>query len=364
MALEHIETKTVSSQSQIDFTNVFDGSADRYILYVDSVKTDSADAFLSARFSSDGGSTFDSGSSDYSSSTHFSLDDGSSISRGYNSDKIDQLIPDSFGSTSLDTCHGKVIFHHPEDVNRGTVVSGAGATYRGSLTDAFRTGFSGGERLAQSAIDSFRLFDSFNGASFNGTLSLYAVTESSAGAKEHIETIEANSQSSVDFTNVFASDDGYDRYEIHADNVIPTGTDTASTLQTRFSSDGGSTWDSGSSDYSFSRFGSGDGGFNSGAGSSGSSEIVLSRFSYGTDPADNDTSEHNMVISEPTNSNRATVLRNDSAGRNNSSGGDKFTMGYAGGIRLTQSAIDSIQFFMDSGDISSGTFSVYGIGKG
>ena len=359
MGLEHVETIVANNQSTVDFTEVFDKSADRYRVFVDNIlSSDSGTTELECRLSSDGGSTWDSGSSDYAWSRQYVDDSGSTVSSGSSGDDYIQIAFLSNDALQNDTALNSITVHDPINSNRATILRNKGSAYRSNVPH-FHATLTGGQRLTQSAVDSIQ-FSASSGHIDSGIFSVYKVTESSGGAKQHIETIEANSQSSVDFTNVFDADDGYDRYAIQADNVIPS--EDASQLQSRFSSDSGSTFDSGSSDYAHSIFTADERGETFSSGSSSDNAIDNIIASIGNDESENDTSTANILISEPTNANRSTVLRSSSSRYGNSFSGP-FGSSYSGGVRLTQSAIDSIQFFMDSGDIASGTFSVYGIGE-
>lgn len=172
-----------------------------------------------------------------------------------------------------------------------------------------------------------------------------------ADALQHIETQNPSGVSSADFTEVFASDDGFDRYVVFIENAIPSS--TGNDLRSRFSPDGGSSWDSGASDYAFASFRVNDSGSTATISSSGDSQMQGPHY---TD-VDGNASGAIITIADPTDSNRATIVRDGNYLARNA----EVHMG--GGIRLTQSAIDSIQFFFDSGNISSGTFSVYGVSQ-
>lgn len=361
MGLEHVEKITASSQSTVDFTNVFGSSdgADRYVYCVDNFVPSGDNNTLEVRFSSDGGSNWDSGASDYAWSRHRTREDGSTNTDGSAGDSEIRFVIGNVGSdpSTNETSMAFGTVHEPTNSNRATVLRN-----KTSFVDAspdFSAIFSGGERLTQSSIDSMQFIPQSDNIS-SGIFTLYKVTESSGGVMDHIQTIEASSQASVDFDGVFGSSDGYDRYMIFADNVIPA-TD-GQDLYGRFSSDGGSSWDSGSSDYAWSSFVVTESGSTAGTGSTGSSQMQLNDQLLGGDTGNNDTSTFQIVVSDPTNSNRATVLRNSTSHYDNSVS-NSLQAEYTGGIRLTQSAIDSIQFLMSSGNISSGIFSVYGLGS-
>ena len=366
MGLEHIETVVANNQPTVDFNNVFDGTANRYILFIDSLIADVSDndnkAMPRVRVSSDGGATWDSGTSDYTFSAHAVGDSGSTWTNAAEAESYGQLSWDDItgeDATNNDNALLTTTIHHPEDSSKSTVLRSKTASFRSGRGSPQQAGFAGSQRLEQSSIDSLRFFISTGDITY-GLFSLYAVTEDSGGAKQHIETIEADNQSSVDFTDVFKSDDGYDRYQIYYDNIV-SEVDSVNG-QIRMSPDSGSTWDSGSSDYAHSHFHvREDGGTNS-MGSSGNDVISDIPHNVGNDPSSNDVSSGVIFLSDPTNPDRATVLRESSTSYR-SGRSSPYQARYSGGIRLTQSAIDSIQFFMDSGDIASGTFSVYGIGE-
>lgn len=176
---------------------------------------------------------------------------------------------------------------------------------------------------------------------------------------EHIESQTASDDSSIDFTNVFASDDAFDRYVVFGDNIIPA-TD-GERLFMRVSSDGGSNWDSGSSDYARALFQFHRGGSTGANGSAGDSEIRLVNRAGGS-ASNNDTANFVTFLSEPTDGNRASIERSMHVNRVNSQS-NPHRAEMAGGIRLTQSSVDSIRLIMSSGNISSGLFSVYGVSE-
>lgn len=363
MALEHIETKNVSSVSSVDFTNVFGSSdgADTYIIFIDNHINETDGQDVRVRVSSDGGSNWDSGSTDYEWSHHKTEEDAGTDARGGTSSRIERFIQ-AVGNdaSSNDTAAAIVTIYDPTDANRATEIQNIFTMHRNGSSSEYQCGMTSGTRLAQSAIDSIQFFTGNNISS--GIYSVYRVIPNGTESMSHIETIDASSQSTVDFTSVFGSSDGFDRYIVYADNVIPENNEVGPQLQV--SSDGGSNWDSGSSDYARSGFSVQEDGATNSSGASTDSKIQLDRSnaSFGNAPTNNDINVFRLFISEPTNSNRATVIHS-----NVSSYADSLTNSYrshyTGGIRLTQSAVDSIRIQMNSGNISSGSFSLYGIGQ-
>ena len=174
----------------------------------------------------------------------------------------------------------------------------------------------------------------------------------------HIETQVASGDSTIDFTNVFTSD--YDRYVLFADNVVSDSGDGPSLLSGQFSSDGGSTWDSGSSDYAYAGFRVNENGTTSTRSSAGLDKIRPLMAHFNDSPSANDTAGGSIVISGPADSNRATAVRSNGVGYR-SDNTYEFVSGIYGGIRLTQSAIDSIRLLNGTGGNLNGIFSVYGV---
>ena len=364
MGLEHVETIVADDQSTVDFTEVFDESANRYLVFVDNLMHDRGvnSKEVRLRMSSDGGSTWDSGESDYAYSIHGVESDGStgtSAGSGNSYVRLSRLYPES-DIENNDNWFRAFTVHDPFDNNRATVGRTKGVIYRNNHGTPLHAEFGGFQRLSQSGVDSIRFYLEDSANFTGGIFSVYKVTQQRGSAKQHIQTIEADNQSTVDFTEVFDQNDGFDRYQIYCDNIIPVS--RGESLQSRVSSDGGGVWDSGSSDYAWSMFYSADTGDTSTSGSSEDSKMGEILHALGSEPSNNDTSQSKITVSNPTNQNRATVLRTSFSRYDNESG-RSYLSGYSGGIRLTQSAIDSIQFFMETDDIASGTFSVYGIGR-
>ena len=179
------------------------------------------------------------------------------------------------------------------------------------------------------------------------------------GSFTHIETQEANDDSSIDFTETFTEE--YDRYVVYLDNVILESADSE-WIAVRMSSDGGSTWDSGGSDYAWAKARVRSDGSADSGGSGGDDSIRLNWHNPGNEPQNNDTLGMSILVSDPIDGNRATVLRESSSLRRDQSN-PEYATEFGGGIRLEAKTVDSIQFGTSSGNISSGIFSVYGVDK-
>ena len=171
-----------------------------------------------------------------------------------------------------------------------------------------------------------------------------------AGVTVISETVVSTAVASVDLTGFVPAD--YTSYEIELINVVPA-TDTA-TLNARTSSDGGSSYDSGASDYSYAYTGRVNGS-NDDADSAGASSAPLAD-SVGS--AGNENGVSGVVrISGPDLAHRtfATFAINydDNGGRTGFRAG-AFT-------RRSSADVDGVQIFFSSGNIESGTIVFRGI---
>jgi hypothetical protein len=176
------------------------------------------------------------------------------------------------------------------------------------------------------------------------------------GNFELIETITASSQSTVDFTT--GIDNTYKWYKLVCIGVRPSN-DTVG-LYLRTSSDGGLSWDSGSSDYDWT-FTRNDRGAVGGEGFDTDSKIQIIHDS-GNEEASN-VSGHSVntviYIFNPSDSSLDTQISHD--GNYYKSAADFATKVSGGGSRQTASAVDGVRFLFDSGNISTGIFKLYGV---
>jgi hypothetical protein len=172
----------------------------------------------------------------------------------------------------------------------------------------------------------------------------------SAGAMTLITTTVASSSATVDFTGLSST---YKNYVVIVTNAVPATFNAA--LVFRTSTNNGSTYDSGASDYYSTHTNFGDSAWNYG-------QTVDDRFYinfYGQENTANlGGTSFNMTIVNPSASNRIqwyiTGFEN----------GYSASLGafVGGGYRLaTSGAVNAIRFLFGSGNIASGTFKLYGI---
>ena len=167
------------------------------------------------------------------------------------------------------------------------------------------------------------------------------------GAIAHLASIDLAGESTYEFTAFDSST--YDSYMIILSNVTP-GTDNR-IFQMRTSTDGGSTYDSGASDYVYSL----DAGGNvSNASSSnmpvaGTNALGAAAGEYGYSGVVNLHAPHLAVDTYVT----------FSGGYINSSASYRFVIGTA--RRDSAADVDGVQFLFNSGTLGSGTINVYGL---
>jgi hypothetical protein len=159
----------------------------------------------------------------------------------------------------------------------------------------------------------------------------------------------ASNDASIEFT---LDNSTYSSYQVVFDSVLPA-TDAAS-LYMRFSSDGGSTFDSGASDYEYAARIFISNGTNSDKSDENASEIIISHL-IGT--AAGETGVSGKADLTPSGGGRPSVRWHVSRV---SSGN---FLGYlrGGGERRATVEVDAIQFTMSTGNIASGKIHLYGL---
>jgi hypothetical protein len=179
-----------------------------------------------------------------------------------------------------------------------------------------------------------------------------------AGNRVLITSSTASSSSSIDFTSSIGST--YDYYEVEIINLVPA-TDNVD-LYLRISTDTGSTWKSGVSDYAFSGYAMQSGSATVETEADNSEAFILCNCrTTNTDIGSASTDSYNalVVFAQPDDTGTYFTSRIDFW--NNSSA--VMVEGAMCGSYLTAGAIDGVRFIMSSGNITSGEFNLYGIKK-
>ena len=177
---------------------------------------------------------------------------------------------------------------------------------------------------------------------------------SGAGALIPIRTQVASASAAIDFTSGITS--AYDEYIFTLTDIIPA-TDGANLLM-RVSQDGGSTFKAGASDYAFAKWGwSSTAG--APAGSTGDTSIII------VTALSNASATRSQQLKISMWNPAGAVLAKYFTwqhGHVDTSGAVEGAVG-TGLFKLNQAAIDGIRFLMSSGNITSGTFTLYGVRK-
>jgi hypothetical protein len=177
------------------------------------------------------------------------------------------------------------------------------------------------------------------------------------GGFVHIKTITASNVSSVDFVNGSSGvvlDDTYDVYRIFFYNMIPVS--DGQNLDGRLSI--GGTFQTGAS-YSYSNKI-----IDSAANTHGNSTNGETYMKVGGRATGNQSGENSNGIVTIFNPGQSSVRTNIMWQISQDGGNGNQDSSYGGGQYETNSAIDGIRFFVQSGNISSGVFSLYGLTKG
>ena len=162
-----------------------------------------------------------------------------------------------------------------------------------------------------------------------------------------IDTKTASSSASITFTNL---DSTYERYAVHISNIIPAT--NVSQLYVRTSSNNGSSYDSGASDYEVTNFGA----WNTTSGTGNATVSYMQVFPSNLGTASNELAHAEVMLYSPSSS-QYTHMKSDSVMLDHAG---VHYIGVCAGYRASAAAVDAIQFIMSSGNIASGTFKLYG----
>ena len=183
----------------------------------------------------------------------------------------------------------------------------------------------------------------------SGTLSF-----NSAGSRVLLDTQTASSSSEITFTS--GIDSTYDLYQIEVVDYI-AATDGTSILLTT-STDGGSSYDSGAGNYRYGEESTGTDGNSASNGSDSATGITIF-----TDAYANSSHPTNFIVDiyKPSDASSRTVIgwKGHAEGDNGSTNRGFVFKGV--GCRLATADVDAVRFASSSGNITSGTFKLYGI---
>lgn len=172
-----------------------------------------------------------------------------------------------------------------------------------------------------------------------------------APAVEFISDASASNDANIDFTLPA----GFDEYEIRMLNIVAATDDAPFHLRT--STDGGSVFDSGASDYIWSVLSAAES-TASVSSSTGDTQIVLSG---GIGDAVSQAFSGLIRIVRPAEATETMVY--GTSGYANSSVTPKATFGGSMGQRQSAADVDAVRFLFSSGNIVSGLFALYGVNR-
>ena len=160
--LEFIETKTISSGSALDFTNLKLDIYNVHFATLNNIESSSSSTRIDVRFSNDGGSSYESGN-DYERAAQYG-----GLGAGHSKSTADDSIsvtPDSANQNKGGYCY----FYNLGDNTKFSFV-----TFHGIEQHYYR--FGGGVYNNTETINAIRFFTT-NSNSWTGTISLYGIKE-------------------------------------------------------------------------------------------------------------------------------------------------------------------------------------------
>lgn len=171
---------------------------------------------------------------------------------------------------------------------------------------------------------------------------------------ELIATATASASASIAFTGLTST---YNTYVLKFTDVVPATDDAELWLRT--STDNGSSYDSTAGNYRYVNLRSSDTGSLATSGSASSTHILLS-IGVGTVDLGNAAGEScsGQVVLQNPSSTKNTLITSDVSYIAAFGGSCKVT---ATGVRMSAADVDAVQILMDSGNITSGEFRLYGV---
>lgn len=366
---------TASASSSLDFASrnvagqsgaMFQSDYDEYIVELINVlpATDNTDLLM--RYSTDGGATYvTSAVYDYANEINnvANFQTPSVSGTGQTSSKI---IPTQDNTVANGGANGSLKVYNPLSATQHKHVIGSVAWwnndnqfYNGTLSFRFAT---------TTAINAFRLLYS-SGNIASGVVRVYGLTktaQSIQNAPAHglvlLAKLDASSSATVDFVSrnvgslsgaIFQSD--YDEYVFELVGIVPATNGT--TLELRFSTDGGASFDSGANyRYAYHFAGSN----NTANGFAGSNTATLGRVNGTLTNTASIGSITSLTVSSPlsTAQTKTWVMRSAFQAQD----GNYYHLHGAGAWAST-SAANAIRFLMASGNIASGSIRCYGVVK-
>ena len=174
-ALSLIETKTFANQNAVTFTSNIDGTHDQYVIFIAAIVFSAGSEKLALRTSTDGGSNYDNGATDYAYVYRFN---GTNSGAGDIADDDDTLIQltETTTNTSSRSYDGRIWIGKPADTSIYTNVNWTINGFN-SLPAIIEIRGSG-VRNSAGDVDALQLFASGGGNIASGRATLYGIKHS------------------------------------------------------------------------------------------------------------------------------------------------------------------------------------------
>lgn len=186
-----------------------------------------------------------------------------------------------------------------------------------------------------------------------GANSLEIDTISTGLDYDKITATAASDSSTIEFTGLSST---YHAYKVVIKDLVPASDGTL--LYLRTSTDNGTSFDSGASEYKWSHMGVDNDGSLRNDGSSGATQMILiGRTNDSIGNNTNETCSAELWVFNPSSASHTRAFCQSTYVRTN---GDFWVM-WASGVRVDTTAVDAIQLLMDTGNITSGNFTLYGL---
>jgi len=248
---------------------------------------------------------------------------------------------------------------HTGDIDNSLTFTTDAQVYRTGGTNRFDINDSG-VRLGNTGARVTAILDQDTMSSNSATAlatqqSIKAYADASAGAMVFIESQDASNTATLDFTGFDATK--YDAYKFVGQGLVPILETIGNGLRSRTSTNGGSTYDSTTGDYTYAgRWMPSTGTRFDIQGENVSAINILGQNDVGSDPGEDGVD----FVMHVTNAGVAKQTRAVwEANYTNSSGYMCFVA--AGGARKSSADVDAIQFYFSLDNIASGTITMYGL---
>lgn len=168
-----LSTATASSSTEIDFTSSIDSTYGIYIIKYHGVRASSGTPILRVRTSTDGGSTFDSGATDYKYVKIYNSVGNATVT-GFSSTGADHIRithATGVGSSTTDSANGEIVIYDPSDTSKYTGISYSTFSIVGTDSQNER---GMGYRVSAGDVDAIRIYPSTSNFA-EGEFRLYGV---------------------------------------------------------------------------------------------------------------------------------------------------------------------------------------------